>query len=76
MKIDRNDRNFDRLISIATGERMKPERDRLLKSIENDIFKINKDLKTAETQDIKRMHEDKKKEYTEKLLKLKRRVNK
>lgn len=76
MKIDRIERNFDRLFALGRGTRAKQERDQIMRSIENDLEKVNKDIKVAEKSDIKRMHEEKRNEYEEKLLKLKVKVNK
>ena len=45
-------------------------------SIQRDIEKINKDIYSAEQADLKKLHEEKKKEYSDQLLKLKRRSNK
>ena len=75
--MDRIDRNFDRVISMGSqNAKNAKERDYIIKSIDTDIGKVNKDLKQCEGTDVQKLHEEKKNEYLEKLLKLKRRVNK
>lgn len=76
MKIDRIERNFERLITTGRGDKFKAERDRIIKSIENDVAKVNKDIKTAEKNDLKKLHEDKAAVYNERLVKLKVKINK
>ena len=44
MKLDRIERNFERLIVIGVNPRMAGERTRLVKSIEGDIDRLNKDI--------------------------------
>lgn len=53
MKVDRVERNFDRLLVVGRGDKHKPERERIILSIGDDIDRVNKDLKSAEKQDLK-----------------------
>ena len=75
-RLDRIDNNFERLVEIGTAKKSEKERMRVMDSIQKDIDKINKDIYDAEHADLKKLHEEKKKEYTNELLKLKRRCTK
>ena len=72
MKIERVERNFERLIIVGRGEKNKAERERIVKSISDDIEKLGKDIKNAEKRDLEQMHEEKQEEYRQKLVRLKR----
>ena len=76
MKLDRVDRNFDRLLVVGRGEKHRAERERVTQSIADDIERVSKDIKSAEKRDLEAMHEDKQEEYRQKLLKLKRQSGK
>ena len=76
MKVDRIERNFERLITTGRGDRYQAERDRIVKSIENDIEKVNKDIRSAEKNDLKKLPKEKADYYSEKLVKLKVKVTK
>ena len=47
-----------------------------MRNMENYIEKVNKDIKLMEKGELTRLHEDKRKEYEGRLLKLKVKVNK
>jgi hypothetical protein len=76
MNQDRVERTFDQLCALGTGARNRKERDQLMRNLENYIEKVNKDIKAMEKGDLKRLHEEKKREYEGRLLKLKVKVNK
>ena len=75
-RLDRVDNNFERILELGTAQKTQKERVRVMDSIQRDIEKINKDIYAAEQADLKKLHEEKKKEYSDQLLKLKRRSNK
>ena len=48
MKIDKIERNFDRVIALGTRPKNKVERERVVEGIQRDVEKVIKDLYKAE----------------------------
>lgn len=71
MKLERVERNFERLFTIGVGKKVEKERTKVLESISKDVDQIHANIANAEAKDLKKMHENKRKEYSERLLKLK-----
>ncbi len=76
MKIEKIERSFDRVIALGTRPKNKVERDRVIEGIQRDVEKCVKDLYKAEETDLKKMHEEKRELYTDRLVKLKVKINK
>jgi len=76
MKCDGVDRRFDRLAALGMSAKNKVERDQVTGVIERDIEKVVKELYRCEEKDLKKMTEEKREEYGDRLVKLKLRTNK
>jgi hypothetical protein len=64
------------VIALGTRAKNRPERDRVVEGISRDIEKVIKDIYKAEETDLKKLHEEKREVYTDRLVKLKVKANK
>ena len=65
MKIDKVERNFDRVVALGNRPKNKVERERVVEGIQRDIEKVIKDIYKAEETDLKKLHEEKREVYTD-----------
>ena len=76
MKLDKVERSFDRVVALGTRPKNRVERERVVEGIQRDIEKVIKDIYKAEEMDLKKLHEEKREVYTDRLVKLKVKANK
>ena len=70
------ERQFDRVVALGNRPKNRAERDRVVEGITRDIEKVIKDIYKAEETDLKKLHDEKREIYTDRLVKIKVKANK